>query len=219
MKILLEIMKFVHLTSLKHNIDESHSLGHSMKVLYNAHQIYQNTVHSYPSLKQQLPIIYSAAVLHDMCDKKYMNPYEGIKQINELLSDKMGHSEILFTKQIIQTMSYSTVKKYGYPSLGKYQMAYHIVREADLLAAYDVDRSIIYHMHKTNGNFTESYQNALDLFETRVFKHDDDQLFITEYSKMKSREYHKHALSQIHSWKYIVQHYDADYFSMGMRNV
>ena len=219
MKILSEIMRFVHLTSLKHNIDESHSLGHSMKVLYNAHQIYQNTVHSHPSLKQQLPIIYSASVLHDMCDKKYMNPYEGIKEINQLLSDKMGHSEILFTKQIIQTMSYSTVKKYGYPSLGKYQMAYHIVREADLLAAYDVDRSIIYHMHKTNGNFTESYQNALDLFETRVFKHDDDQLFITEYSKMKSREYHKHALSQIHSWKYIVQNYDADYFSMGMRNV
>ena len=45
---------------------------------------------------------------------------------------------------IIGSMSYSKVKKNGFPELGDYQTEYNIVREADLLAAYDIDRAIIY---------------------------------------------------------------------------
>lgn len=209
MKILSEIMRFVQFTSIKHNIDESHALGHSMKVLHHAHQIYENSVYTYPILKSQRPVIYSAALLHDMCDKKYMNQTLGIQQINEFLTDKLDYCEIKFTKEIMNSMSYSTVKKYGFPALGKYQMAYHIVREADLLAAYDFDRSLIYHMYQTNGEFIESYDNALQLFEDRIFKHHADQLFITDYSKHKAHQLHRDAILQIQTWKRVVELYQS----------
>jgi len=68
-------------------------------------------------------------------------------------------------------MSYSKVKKQGFPSLGKYQLAYHIVREADLLTAYDFDRCMIYHMSKNNSNVREAYYNAEELFHNRVLRH------------------------------------------------
>jgi len=208
MKILSEIMKFVKFTSIQYNIDESHAVGHSMKVLFNAHQIYINNLHIYPILKAQEPIIYTSAIVHDMCDKKYITQSEGVDAINEFLTNKLDYVDILFTQKIIETMSYSTVKRQGYPILGKYQMAYHVVREADLLTSYDFDRSVIYHMYKTNGDFVQSYKNALDLFENRVFKYNSDQLFITDYSRQKSRELEKEAISQINAWKYIINSYN-----------
>lgn len=140
-----------------------------------------------------------------------MNQTEGIKQINDLLQYKMNYHDIDIIKQIISTMSYSTVKKNGYPNLGKYQMAYHIVREADLLTAYNFDRSVIYHMHKTDGDFLKAYENALNLFENRVLRHHKDELFITEYSKKKGLELHDKALFQIQSWKKIIDSYDCNY--------
>jgi HD superfamily phosphodiesterase len=211
MKILSTLLRFVQLTSTKNNIDESHSLGHSMEVLHNANHIFMNNMFKYPEIKDQETIIYTSAIIHDMCDKKYMNQTEGIKQINDLLQYKMNYHDIDIIKQIISTMSYSTVKKNGYPNLGKYQMAYHIVREADLLTAYDFDRSVIYHMHKTDGDFLKAYENALNLFENRVLRHHKDELFITEYSKKKGLELHDKALFQIQSWKKIIDSYDCNY--------
>ena len=119
--------------------------------------------------------------------------------MNKDLADK---KEIII--DIINTMSYSKVKQYGYPNLGNFQIAYHIVREADLLEAYDFDRSMIYHMHKTNGNFEESYLNALELFENRVWKHFDDNLFVTDYSKSRAKKLHNVSKRQVENWKQIV---------------
>jgi hypothetical protein len=208
MKLLPELMRFVQLTSAKYNIDESHAVGHSMKVLLNAHQIYSNSVHTYPYLKSQEPVIYTAAIVHDMCDKKYMNQTDGIREINKILNHRLDYSEIVFINKIVSTMSYSTVKKNGFPLLGKFQMAYHIVREADLLAAYDFDRSLIYHMYHSGEGFEKSYDNALELFENRVLKHHTDNLFVTEYSKKKGYEMYYDALSQMNAWKYIINSYD-----------
>ena len=208
MKLLATLLRFVQMTSMKYKIDESHSLGHSMEVLHNANDIYMNSRFKYPELHDQDVVIYTAAIIHDMCDKKYLNQTDGINQINDLLKHKMSYRDIETTSKIISTMSYSTVKKVGYPKLGKYQMAYHIVREADLLSAYDFDRSIIYHMYKTEGDFFKSYENAIDLFENRVLKHHKDELFITDYSKQKGLELHDKALLQISSWKKIITSYD-----------
>jgi HD superfamily phosphodiesterase len=208
MKLLSTLLKFVKLNSIKYNIDESHGLGHSMEVLFNAHQIYSANVFKYPSLKDQEPVIYTSAIIHDMCDKKYINQTEGIHEINKLLNYKMNIAEIGMTNKIISTMSYSNVKRNGFPDLGNYQLAYHIVREADLLAAYDFDRSIIYHMYKTEGDFFKSYANALEIFEDRVLQHHTDELFITDYSKQKGLELHKNAIIQIQSWKKIIDSYN-----------
>ena len=93
--------------------------------------------------------------------------------------------------KIINTMSYSKVKVKGFPELGEYQLAYHIVREADLLAAYDIDRCIMYTMYRDNNDYTKALTIALDLFDYRVFKMRSDRLFITKFSKKLSLSLHR----------------------------
>jgi HD superfamily phosphodiesterase len=201
MTLLSKLFHYVLLASKKHNIDESHGLSHSMNVLHFANEIYQSEVLSKPYLKEQKRVIFVAAVLHDMCDKKYVEEEVGIQDIAAFLDDQMPRCEIDVTKNIIQTMSYSKVKKSGYPDLGRYQTAYHIVREADLLTAYDFDRCIIYNMHRANGDVNEAFGDADRLFANRVLKHNDDGLFLTDYSLRVSRELEVGSLQRIQAWK------------------
>lgn len=204
MKLISYLLDFVSFTSRKYAIDESHGLGHSMDVLINAHTIYSSEVLKYPILKTQQRIIYISASLHDMCDRKYMNPDEGIIAIESFLKDKISQMEIDITKQIISTMSYSKVKKNGFPELNQYQLAYHIVREADLLAAYDVDRCIIYNMNCLGGSLMTAYSDAKIIFENRIFKHFEDGLFITDYSKQKGKELEIEAYNRIEHWEKVI---------------
>jgi HD superfamily phosphodiesterase len=177
-----------------------------MDVLNFAHNIYMNELPDCPFLKEQEKVIYTAAILHDMCDKKYVNEDEGIRQIEDFLQESMDPAEIDMTKQIISTMSYSTVKKKGYPLLGTYQYAYHIVREADLLSAYNFDRCMIYHMQKNQKcTLEESFQNANELFENRVLKYIDDQLIGTKYGTKQSLILHNRAKQRIRTWKSIIR--------------
>jgi len=189
--------------SNKYKIDTSHSETHSMDVLHFANSIYESEISLYPILKQQTDVIYTAAVLHDMCDKKYMDTDEGLDEIQKYFGNKIDEDELYHAKNIMKTMSYSYVKKNGYPDLGDYQMAYHIVREADLLSSYDFDRSIIYHLNKGN-TLTESYSNALDLFENRVFKYNSDKLLTYDYSMRMSKILTSQALYRINSWHRIL---------------
>jgi hypothetical protein len=98
---------------------------------------------------------------------------------------------------IISTMSYSTVKKSGYPELGKYQLAYHIVRESDLLTAYELERCIIYKMIHDKYSYKKALELSLELFETRILQYIKDNLFITDYSKNKAEELHLKAIHEL----------------------
>ena len=204
MSLFTKLFQYVLLTSNKFNIDESHSLSHSMNVLTNAYNIFKYESIKTPIIKNYEKIICVSAILHDMCDKKYMNEDEGIQNISNFLEDKITLQEIDITKKIITTMSYSTVKKNGFPDLGLYQHVYHIVREADLLAAYDFDRCMIYKMYKSNLSFEEAFEDAENLFNTRVFKHNEDQLFFTEYSKIQSLKLEFDAKQRINIWRNIL---------------
>lgn len=200
-----KFFNFILLLSKKYNIDESHGIRHSMDVLHYANNIYLSEKDRNPTLNKYQNIIFASALLHDMCDKKYVNEQDGIKEIEIFLEDKLSDLEIDITKQIISRMSYSTVKKIGYPDLGEYQLAYHIVREADLLSAYDFDRCVIYNMYKLQGNFESAYVDSLNLFENRVLKHIDDNLFVTDYSKNLAHHLHSTSISRITSWKNIIK--------------
>jgi hypothetical protein len=173
MSLLSKLVHFVLLTTKKYGIDESHGLSHSMNVLQYSNKIYENEIESYPILKNQEKLIYVSAVLHDMCDKKYVDESSGLKEIEEFLQSEnaLTPTEINMSKQIMATMSYSKVKQYGYPIMGGYQKAYHIVREADLLTAYDFDRCMIYQMNKNGGNLEDAFKNANELFETGSYMH------------------------------------------------
>jgi len=206
MTLLSKLFHFVLLTSQKYNIDESHGLSHSMNVLRFASEIYESEVNAHPILKQHEKIIYVSAALHDMCDKKYMDQDQGIREIEEFLSEnKMTPLDVNVVKLIVSTMSYSTVKKNGFPNLGPYRRAYHVVREADLLSAYDFERCMIYNMHRQNGDLDEAFKDAMHIFDIRVMKHNEDGLFITNYARQKSLELEAQSLNQIASWKKLVK--------------
>ena len=174
----------------KYNIDDSHGLKHSMEVFRFANNIYDSEVVSNPHLSGQKDVIMLSAILHDMCDKKYVGEAEGLAEIERYMRD---FPDFPIIAKIITTMSYSKVKKNGYPDLGIYQLAYHIVREADLLAAYDIDRCIIFAMAVHKMDYSEATVRASELFKERVMKYIYDGLFVTEYSKRKAGELHREA--------------------------
>lgn len=141
-----------------------------------------------------------------MCDKKYMNEEEGLERINEYLKDKITEKELEVSLKIISTMSYSTVLKKGYPDLDIYQRSYHIVREADLLASYDFDRCVIYKMLRNMYSYEEACNDAFDLFDKRVFRYLDDNLFITDYSKKIASQFHIKSINRINNMKKILKY-------------
>lgn len=206
MSLLSKLLHFVLIASKKHSIDESHGVSHSMNVLIYANKIFEHTVVNYPILKKDEKLIYVSAILHDMCDKKYMNEKEGIREIEDFLQDNnaLNPTEVNISKQIMATMSYSKVKVDGFPVLGGYQKAYHVVREADLLTAYDFDRCMIYKMNKNGGNVDEAFNDAEELFKNRVLKHNEHGLFLLDYSKKESLILHNNALQRIASWRNLV---------------
>jgi len=203
--ILNKLFGFVMNICRKHNIDESHGLSHSMKVLHYAHEIYETEKLLEPVLKEHEKIIYISSVLHDMCDKKYMSEIDGLIEIEKLIEEYITEEEKEIILKIISTMSYSTVKKNGFPELGIYQTAYHCVREADLLTAYDFDRCLIYDMYSKDNTFEKTFEKAETLFKERVFKHSDDKLLTMKYSLAVYPTLHLNAMNRIKIWKNILK--------------
>ena len=195
--IIVKAFDLVMVLCKKFNIDESHSLKHSMEVYNFALRIYEDEKIMNPYLEQQKDIIVLAAILHDTIDKKYVSEELGIKEIRDQMESYVKSEKLDVIFQIITTMSYSTVKKNGFPLFGEYQLAYHIVREADLLAAYDIDRCIMYSMYMKSANYLEALDAAIVLFDHRVLKHRQDKLFVTGFSKKLSIQLHKKAKKDI----------------------
>jgi len=213
--ILSTLFHYVLLTSKKYNIDESHGISHSMNTLRYTNAIFEEEVkwaNDPAMLKTQEPVIYTAAIIHDMCDKKYRVEDDGVEEIERLIEPVPSTFLTAEDKQavidIVTTMSYSKVKSHGFPALDKYQTAYHIVREADLLTAYDFDRSMIYHMSKTNNSLDDAFLNAKELFYDRVLRHNEDGLFFTRYAKRQSTSLHNRALMRMLYWKKMLSRFN-----------
>jgi len=199
-----QLFAFVLYMSRKYKIDCSHSEMHSMDVLHYAHSIYEDEVKQFPFIKSHQNIIYTSAILHDMCDKKYLEPEVGLKEIQGFLETQLKPNEIHYTKEIMDTMSYSKVKVNGYPMLGNYDIAYHIVREADLLASYNFDRAIVFDLHR-GYPLKEAYFNSLELFKDRVFNYNTNKLFISNYAQLKSVELQFSAINRIKTWNRLIK--------------
>lgn len=103
-------------------------------------------------------------------------------------------------------MSYSHVKGNGFPDLGDKQLAYNIVREADLLTAYDFNRCIVYKLYRQpSATIDDVFEDAHDLFNVRILKYRDNGLFTTDYAKKKAFNLHGQSLVQINNWKKILK--------------
>jgi HD superfamily phosphodiesterase len=184
-----------------YNIDESHALKHSMETFRFANEIYNSEVKKNNYLTEHKDIIYASAILHDMCDKKYMDETVGLSIMKNYMSDVISEPKLEIITNIISTMSYSKVKQNGFPILNEYQLAYHIVRESDLLAAYDIDRTIMYGMIMEKLNYCDSLNRAINLFDNRVLKYREDKLFITDISNTLSLSLHNKSLHDIKELK------------------
>jgi len=137
-----------------------------------------------------------------MCDKKYVdNEIKCLEDIENNFKDLISEKELDIVLKIISTMSYSKVKKDGYPLLGEYQSAYHIVREADLLSGYDFDRCLMYRMAKSDMDFSESMKESIKIYETRILSYVYDNLFVNRYSINKSMILHGEAKLHLKNMK------------------
>ena len=212
--LLSNIITYVIATCTKYGIDESHGLSHSLNTLYYANRIYEREVIHRGYIRPQERLIYVSAAIHDMCDKKYVDEATGISDIYNYISkiprNPLNKSPLLYQYEvdavgkIISTMSYSKVKKHGFPNLAEFQTAYHIVRESDLLSGYDFDRSMVYHMYNTNSTLDQAYHNARELFNNRVLKQIDDKLFFTEYARDTAPVLHKQSIERMEHWNHIL---------------
>lgn len=201
------IFNFIALTCRKYNIDESHGLIHSMDVLNKANNIILNEPKLNSEVNLDKEIIFTSALLHDMCDKKYMDEQIGITNIKRFLSNDLNYKKekIDVIGDIIGTMSYSKIKKNGFPDLGEYQNEFNVVREADLLAAYDIDRAIIYNMTKSNNDFESAFINSKLLYYDRMAKHHDDQLFTFNYTKSEGNKLNELCMKKINDYNKILR--------------
>ncbi len=184
-----KIYDFIVKRCLKLKIDESHAVKHSMDVLKYSQKILDDELKNNSNLILDENIIYTSSILHDMCDSKYMDEKKGLDDISLLLNNlEYKKNDIDIILKIIGTMSYSKVKKNGFPDLKNYQKEYHIVRESDLLAGYDVERCIVYGMIGRNFNYIESFLATKELYYKRMAKQIEDNLFFSNYSLIEARK-------------------------------
>lgn len=180
---------FIQQVCSKYKIDESHGMKHALDVYKFSRILVASERTEFPYIINQIPIIYTAALLHDTCDKKYMDEIEGVINIQEFLGSTncYNREEMDTILKIIQTMSYSKVKIHGFPELGIYQKAYHIVREADLLTAYDFDRGLLYTLNNYDVDYKKAFYMAKKLYGNRMAKHIEDGLISTPHGIEQAR--------------------------------
>ncbi len=86
--------KCVIMYTQKYSIDESHGLKHSIEVARFAEKIYDSEVGANPHLVGQKNVILAAAILHDMCDRKYVpNELDTIGDIRDSMKEYITASE------------------------------------------------------------------------------------------------------------------------------
>jgi hypothetical protein len=196
-----KIIDFIKETCRLYNIDDSHGLNHSLETLKWSLLITKD--HTLNS--EQSTIIKLSCLLHDMCDKKYMNESEGVERIIYFLNyvihiDKEIVDKVVF---IITNMSYSKVIKCGYPDFNldsSLEYCYHVVRNSDLLGSYDPERCIQYQI-RCGGTRKEGITKMLELFANRVLTQLDAGYINLESAKKYAIGLQERALSILTNYK------------------
>ncbi len=192
------ILDFINQTCRIFRIDDSHGIDHSIKTLMWSLKISKDIKMTY----RECQIIKIACLLHDMCDKKYMDEKKGVKRIRDFLVkldlDKGMIERIVF---IITTMSYSKVVKDGYPTFydKSIEKCYHIVRNSDLLCSYDPERCIGYNV-RCGGTRKSGILRMFEIFENRVLRLLKDR-YIFDYAKEYAEKLHTDSLSSLEKYK------------------
>lgn len=158
-------------------IDASHDETHMLRVAKMTTRL--NELCGKPVSEEEKDVMILAAFTHDLCDHKYTDVSAGLEVIDRWLEHQpISEEQRRAVCHIISTMSYSKVAKYGYPiDLGRWELAYHHTRIADLIDAYDIERCYLYQSHKhPEMEETTKWRAVVDLFERRVLTQKDEYI-------------------------------------------
>jgi hypothetical protein len=196
-----QTVDFIKETCKLFNIDKSHGLDHAIKTLLWSQKIGKDMPLNYNESR----VIQLSCLLHDMCDKKYMDEQVGLERIKQFLTEtlKLDSGTISRVIFIISTMSYSKVIKYGYPNFGNdtsTELCYHIVRNSDLLDSYDPERCIGYHV-RCGGTREDGITRMFEIFEDRVLRLIDRGYINLEPAKQYALDLHIKALDELKKYK------------------
>jgi hypothetical protein len=173
------LWEFVQQCIDEQGIDESHGLTHAKSCVEWVKLLFKE---EHDVTDDELKLAIYAAALHDMCDKKYTDVGSGLTKIREWLL-RQGWSLDLSNAliNIINTTSYSKLKRgmvdgrIVFPDHGIYSRVYHIVRHADLLDAYKVERCYLYQKHIVPDiSDEECWVKVRLLFDSRVLPYVSD---------------------------------------------
>ena len=199
-----QVLEFINQTCILFNIDDSHGLGHAIKTLSWSQRIGKDMKLTFYESR----VIQLSCLLHDMCDKKYMDEQFGVDRIRtflkESLKEDLGVIErVIF---IITTMSYSKVIKLGYPDFTgepSIEMCYHIVRNSDLLESYDPERCIGYHV-RCGGTRRDGIIRMFEIFENRIMRLIENGYINLEPAKEYALDLHIKAVRELKLYKEVL---------------
>jgi len=201
----MELWDFISKMCLEYSIDESHGLKHAQDCV-----LWVCTIQDNLSADELIIAIYSAA-LHDMCDKKYLDVSIGLTAIEQwLMTQNLEPTHIQVILNIISTMSYTKLKsqmidgKIVFPDHGIYSNVYHIVRHADLLDAYKVNRCMLYQKRLQP---TISHEKCIEcvrkIFDERIFNYVKDGWITLPNALIHVPELTQKALHYFETIKYL----------------
>jgi HD superfamily phosphodiesterase len=195
-----DLVSYVDERCKTYGIDSSHDTSHALRVKDLAVQFAQND----GSSDEETYVCILAAMLHDTIDKKYMREDEAANDVEQWLRGNGLRSELVSaTMKIITNMSYSTCLKKKlkgmnpYPEdLGKFTNAYHIVRHADLIDAYDPQRCYDYVLSKLTDQYStdqEQKDQVRVTFDKRIFLYMSDGWIFRPDALLISKSRHNDA--------------------------
>jgi hypothetical protein len=161
-------------------IDSSHDETHMLRVANITVSL--NELCGKPVSQEEKDVMILSAFTHDLCDHKYTDVSAGLEVIDAWLeSQPISDEQRRAVCRIISTMSYSKVNVYGYPpDLGRWELAYHHTRIADLIDAYDIERCYQYQSHKhPEMEEIDKWRSVVNLFERRVLTQKDEFILPT----------------------------------------
>lgn len=176
---------YKHVQEYMSRYDMSHDFNHVLRVLALAKHIMAEELMANPSKKFQKQAVILAAILHDVGDKKYVQPGENSEQLIETLLAKNGCPPRFVAKValIVEHVSYSSEIKR--PQLVKAIAGAHpelaIVQDADRLdaiGAIGIGRTFAYGAAKAPDrgmqgsieHFTEKLENIEGMMKTDAGK-------------------------------------------------
>jgi hypothetical protein len=181
------------------DIDSSHDHFHMARVADTA--LYLNSLCGRKVSKEEEDVMILSAFTHDLCDRKYTDVEKGLSELRTWLTSlPISSEQTQAVLHIINTMSYSKVSKHGYPvDLGRWSTAYHHVRVADLIDAYDIHRCYAYQEHAhPEMEEREKWKAVIDLFERRMLTQLDAYILpVCPYAESIARPRHDQAVSAI----------------------